>query len=253
MAVSPSDSLQPPSPVLRPGHSSGMAMIQVSSDPFGATPPNFMHALATPPGFAHALATPPLDANPFDSYCSDTPRSTTHLMQSATASQSSPDWVPRRFPDVPIIRVQSASTDGYNSAVYLNRTPSIYSSMRSSYSESTNLVPLETPEEEHHIPNPFTNSSASVGSTNVSPSASPVDTEAATTVLKDMADAHLAARTNRRMTMKSLQGDIVATPSPVDAIDRFWDIPYLGLRDNRSSESLPRSFSPGPGPSSRYP
>ena len=228
-----------------------MAMVQMSNDPFGATPPSF----------AHALGTPPPGTSPFDSVYGDSPRSTTHLVQSSTSSIASPDWGSRRFPNVPTIRIQSASTEDHSPAAERERVSSVYSSLRSSYAESNHMVPLETPEEERYIRNPFVDPAtyASSDSANASPNGSLIDVPAGSAMLKDVVEVRLASRTNSRLTMKSLKADVVASTSPVDAIDRFWDIPSPGLRGNRLSASTPsseqsflRSVSPGPGPSSRY-
>ncbi|GJE88961.1 hypothetical protein PsYK624_050490 [Phanerochaete sordida] len=281
-AASLGASLRLPTPALRPGHGSGMAMVQVSDDPFGATPPSFS-ALGTP-----ALGTPPPD--PYDAYASDTPRSTTHLVESAASSVVSPDWAPRRFPNLPVIRVQSASTDShydsqYYGAAELARASAYMASARSSYASADAGAPrtpeeerwknpfadppanasseslamsgaARTPEEERWMRNPFAHRAASASNESVAtPGASPVEAHG-DTVLRDMVGAHTAARTTARMTMRSLKADVVATPSPVDSIDRFWDIPVPppkggGLSAAPSSESLLRTVSPGPGPTSR--
>lgn len=231
-----------PSPPLRRGHASGMDMVQVSDDPFGATPPSFPQPLSTPPTGVEARG-------PFDSLYSDTPRSTTRLVYPEDPTTASPGWAQRAFPVVPVIRIQSASTDDYAA-----------DDPRSSYAES--MVPLETPEDNFRNPfvDPVGYTSTEFDSTEsfTSLHSGPAPAQSGM-VLRDNSEVHTgSSRANVRMTMKSFRADIV--PSPVDTIDRFWDIPSPGLSPaNRrspstpsSSESLLRSVSPGPGPTSRH-
>ena len=231
-----------PSPPLRRGHASGMDMVQVSDDPFGATPPSFPQPLST------ASTGPEAASNPFDLIYMDTPRSTTHLAYPEDPTAASPGWARRAFPVLPVIRVQSASTDDYAE------------DRRSSYAES--MVPLETPDDNFRNPfvDPTEYASSESGSSESVYLPHRSESTQSGTVLKDNSQAHTASRTNARMTMKSFRADIV--PSPVDTIDRFWDLPTPGPYSNNrlststhsptSSESLLRSMSPGPGPTSRH-
>lgn len=257
-----------PSPPLRRGHASGMDMVQVSDDPFGATPPASMFLGSTSPPPPSTPGTPGL-VNPFDSVYgamldsgTHTPNSTTQLVHPEADMLSRPAWAARALP-VPVIRVQSPSTEDYsNDAVsrssYSRSARSSYAPSHSSYAES--IVPLETPAEERYIRNPFADppeySSTETVSTVLHSPASGGAKDADRTVLKDnSSQARLAAHTSR-LTMQSFQADVV--PSPVDAIDRFWDIPTPSTVDARfsagtpsSSETFLRSMSPGPRASTR--
>ncbi|KIP02357.1 hypothetical protein PHLGIDRAFT_502048 [Phlebiopsis gigantea 11061_1 CR5-6] len=229
-------SLLPSALPLRRGHSSGMAMVSVSDDPFGITPPSFPQTLNPPPIIA--------DSAPLDSLYSETPSSTMHLVFLADQANSSPGGAQRAFPVIPAIRIQSASTNDYAGDDH-----------RSSYAES--MVPLETPDD--NFPNPFADPAdyivpnrASTETVNLPPSPQSTQSES---VFRGSPQALLASRTNSRLTMSSLRAEVV--PSPVDTIDRFWDLPgpyaasQLSAATPTSSESLLRSVSPGPGPTSR--
>jgi hypothetical protein len=233
------------SPVLRKGHSSGLDMVQVSDDPFRARTPS--HPLDLPEEPGTLLVRPVRPA--FDSYYDESPRSTTHLINRGEQDVSTPGWEQRRFPLVPAIHIQSASTDDYGE--YINR-PASYVSFTSS------MIPLETPEEERYIRNPFIDPTEytnmefvnAMPAVTIQPIHKPV-------IKENASHARTAARTSR-MTMKSLKADVVSVPSPVDAIDRFWDIPTTLLnKESRLSPATPSSStyslrSVSPGPTSRH-
>lgn len=138
----------------------------------------------------------------------------------------------------PVIRVSTATTDAEGSSSWGREPP----------------VPLETPEDERYIRNPFEDpdymtSTSTLGSIHID--------EAYGGVIRESTVDSVVAKPvdSRHLTLKSFRADYINGSSPVDQIDRFWDISTEQGSNERklspmsgspSSDVLLRSMSPGP-------